>query len=705
LCITTSAAALPGFAAVRAAHRPSDLTLLDRHGEAIHVQRIDAQARRGPWVTLAELSPALRQAIVLGEDRRFWAHGGVDWPALAAAAWANAWNQRTRGASTLTMQLAGLLDDALRRGSEGRSLGQKLGQIGAAQQLEARWSKAQILEAYLNLVPLRGETVGVAAASALIFGKHPSGLDATEAAVLAALVRAPNAAPAEVTRRACAVLAATQGAMQPAAPPGGCSSVEFSVAAALARKPGALDLDAPGNPPQLAPHFARQWLAAGGSARTTLDAGLQRQTLAALRQQIAELRGREVDDGAVVVIHNASGEVRAWVGSAGNTSAVDAVLARRQPGSTIKPFVYALAFERGLLAAESQLEDAPLQLASGSDSWLPRNFDHRWRGWVSAREALGASLNVPAVRVAAMLGPEALFENLERNGLRPRQSAGFHGHALALGSAEVTLLELTNAYRTLASAGHYRALAWPQVAGAKSAFAGQAAERRVYRPPVAASVGAILADNSARAASFGFDNPLVTRRWAAVKTGTSKDMRDNWCIGYTTEYTVGVWVGNASGAPMHGVSGVVGAAPVWRRIVDALPEPAGQTPQTPHATLQVARAKLPRASGEPWRITTPLDGSVLAFDPDIPARAQQLRLAGPRGSWTMNGQPLGSGRALDWPLVPGSHVLEVHDARRQLIDRVRFEVRPGVKPQRLRGNRAWPSRPRWQPQSRRKAQP
>jgi penicillin-binding protein 1C len=199
-----SAAALPSFAEVRAAHRPSDLTLLDRHGEPIQTLRVDDRVRRLHWLPLADMSPALLRAIVASEDRRFWEHGGIDWRAVAASAWANAWNTRTRGASTLTMQLAGLLDAGLARPAGGRSVPQKLGQALTALQLEREWKKSEILEAYLNSVPLRGELVGIVALAQTLFGKHASGLDEHEAAVAAVLVRAPNATPAAVAQRAAA---------------------------------------------------------------------------------------------------------------------------------------------------------------------------------------------------------------------------------------------------------------------------------------------------------------------------------------------------------------------------------------------------------------------------------------------------------------------------------------------------------------------
>ena len=220
-------AAVPSFDAVRAAHTPSDRTLLDRHGLPLHTLRVDATVRRGPWVALEDVSPALRHALLLSEDRRFWQHGGVDWAALAAGAWAAAFDERARGASTITMQLAALLDPALARPAGGRDVADKLAQLRAAQRLERRWSKSQILEAYLNAVPLRGELVGLRAASLQLFGKQPGELDADEAALLAALVRAPNAPPAQVQRRACELLRLQQQ---------GCEGVDIAAAQALARR-------------------------------------------------------------------------------------------------------------------------------------------------------------------------------------------------------------------------------------------------------------------------------------------------------------------------------------------------------------------------------------------------------------------------------------------------------------------------------------
>ncbi len=673
-----AAHALPSFDEVKAAHAVSDLTLLDRQGVPLQTLRVDKGVRRLPWVPLGELSPALVQAVVLSEDRRFWQHAGVDWAAAARSAWGRLIDTRTRGASTLTMQLAGLIDDGLARPTGGRSTWQKLGQVVVASQLEARWSKSQILEAYLNEVPFRGELVGIQALSQTLFGKLPGGLDSNEAAIAAALLRAPNASAEQVASRACGVLQAQR------LPRAGVATL---AAQSLQRRAG-MPLGE-----QLAPHYARLALKPGGPARqrSSLDAGLQRVAVQALRQQLAELQGRNVEDGAVLVLDNRSGEVLAWVGAQGDSAAaqVDGVLARRQPGSTLKPFAYALAIEQRRLTAASLLDDSPTELPTAAGLYLPQNYDRSFKGLVSVRTALGASLNVPAVRVGALLPPDALHARLNALGLGLKESAGWYGASLVLGSADVTLLALTNAYRTLANQGVHTAVALPGAA--------RPPVRRVADAAASFVVGDILSDGNARVRTFGFDNHLRTRGFAAVKTGTSKDLRDNWCVGFTDRYTVGVWVGNAGGEPMHEVSGVSGAAPVWHAVVAQLHRDRPSRPPMPPAGLVQAQA-LFKPGSEPARpewfvsgtqpvaplaavrnlrhgIQAPLDGAVYALDPDIPPRSQRLRFEGEGGVWVLDGRELGRGPVVEWSPWPGRHQLVLKRPDGREVERVRFEVR------------------------------
>ena len=746
LAAAAQAQAIPGFDAVRADFHPSETVLLDRAGQPIHRLRTDARVRRGQWVALQGISPALRQALVLSEDKRFYEHSGVDWRAVSSAAWANLWNQRTRGASTLTMQLAGLLDDDLALGTGGRTLRQKIGQAVMATRLEAGWQKSQILEAYLNLVPFRGELVGIDALSRTLFAKAPHGLQDTEAAIAAALVRAPNARPALVAQRACGVLKAMRG-------PGAatdCVALDMQTAVALARRAFAASEG-------IAPHVARRLAAAqGGDAPatlpSTLDAGLQRLAQQTLQQHIRELHGRNVEDGAVVVLDNASGEVLAWVGSTGELSRaaeVDGVTAPRQPGSTLKPFLYAQAIAERRLTAASLLNDSPAHLQTASGLYIPQNYDRQFKGWVSARTALAASLNVPAVRTLVMVSPEPFARQLGALGIVLKEGGGYYGYSLALGSPEVNLLQLTNAYRALANRGQWcearlqPPALLPRPSGERAGVRGGAVAREAAPPSPASGRGResgcrpaldpaaafivtdILADPNARARTFGTDSILSTRFWTAVKTGTSKDMRDNWAVGFSERYTIGVWLGNASGAAMWDVSGTSGAAPVWAALMRHL---HARTPSRPPAPppgvlrqrvrfgdqLEAARdewflpgtqqalfaidskaasARPASAGGQkglkseddpavPPRITAPQDGIILALDPDIPPARQRLTLLADAGGaapaslrWWIGAREVGRGPQAQWLPWPGRHVVQLRDAAGRVQDERRIEVR------------------------------
>ena len=708
-------AAIPSYSETVAAYRTSETTFTDRHGEVVQVLRTDPSVRKLAWTTLDEISPALRTALVLSEDRRFYEHAGVDWKAVGAAAWGNLWNTRTRGASTITMQLAGLLDDDLRAARDGRSAGQKLSQAATAVVLERAWKKDQILEAYLNLVSYRGEIVGVAALSATLFEKYPSGLDAREAAITAALVRAPNAPAARVAERACAILETEALVTE-------CRGLPEYTAQVLRRKAAPrLDSD-----PQLAPHFARAALRRAGPATarpddhiaTTLDARLQRFARTTLRSHLAELAARNVEDGAVIVLDNATGDVLAWVGSSGDLSdaaEVDHVLAPRQAGSTLKPFLYELAIEKRWLTAASILDDSPIDLATSAGLYIPQNYDHAFKGPVSVRMALASSLNVPAVRTLVMVTPERFHQRLRSLGFSTlRESGDYYGYALALGSAEVTLADLANAYRALANRGIVEPIAFvPQTSASRS-------RRSVMDGGASFIVGDILADRNARASTFGMDSVLATRSWAAVKTGTSKDMRDNWCVGFTDRYTVGVWVGNSGGAAMWDVSGTTGAAPVWGAVVEYLARdrrPSSVRTAASQRETVVAgvarrsitygrRLEAPRdeyfvdgtedarivgaAPAAPMydgtrsslagAITVPVTGTIVAIDPDIPPLRQRMTFrSGVGGSitddWRLDGRVVGHGRSVDWAVWPGPHLLELIDTHGRSVDRVRFEVR------------------------------
>ena len=689
------AQAVPGFEAVRSGWQASDARLLDRQGELLHSLRLDAQGRRLAWTPLDQVAPVLPRLLLYSEDRRFYEHGGVDWRALGAAAWSSLRSGPTRGASTLTMQLAGLLQDGGSRQGR-RSLWEKGGQILDALALERSWNKAQILEAYLNLASFRGELQGVAAMSQGLFGKAPLGLDAWESALAVALLRAPEAGAAQVGRRACRLL-------QEQEPGSDCAGVQALAQRVL--RPGYRPL-AGGE----ALHLARRLLHQPGERLvSSLDGALQRFAAQRLHQQIHGLRQQNGTDGAVLVLDNASGEVLAWVGSSGIFSEapqVDGVTALRQAGSTLKPLLFAQAIAQRRLTAASLLEDSPVRIATPGGLYVPQNYDRSFKGTVSLRMALGSSLNVPAVRALLQVGPEAFLAQLRDLGFDSlREDADHYGYSLALGGADVSLLMLTNAYRTLARGGLWSPLRY------RPGEPGEALEeeRQVLDPAASFVVADILADRSARIHTFGLDSLLATSYWSAVKTGTSKDMRDNWCIGFSRRYTVGVWVGNARGLPMQDVSGVSGAAPVWREVLDHLEKGQGGEPPPPPAGLVRQRVVFEPALEPPrqeWflagterqrvvalnpghpgrdaenlqgdgparRIAYPGQGTVIALDPDIPLARQRIRLRSePAGSarWRLNGREVGE----LWLPQPGAHRLELLDGSGAVVDQVAFQVR------------------------------
>lgn len=685
--LLTRPPAMPAFDAVRADWRPSEAWLYDRDGQLLDSERVNFERRRLAWVPLNQISPAVRTAVVQSEDRRFWSHGGVDWLAIASAARARLTmggpGDRSRGASTLPMQLAAFLDPSLAQPGK-RDWGTKLRQMRAGQALAANWSHEQMLEAYFNLLPLRGEAQGIGAGAQSLFGKKPADMTRTDAALFAGLLPNPAASAEALGRRACRI-AQTKD----------CTAIR-AAAATLVSGEHAARFD-----PALAPHLAVRLLDKPGKrVTTTIDRGIQAAAIVALRRQLAGLGSDRVRDGAVVVLDNATGEVLAYVGGVGlksTAASVDGANARRQAGSTLKPHLYAQVIEHGWLTAASILDDSPVQLDTASGLYVPKNYDHSFKGPVSVRHALASSLNVPAVRALVIDDVQQFRDRLWALGYHGLVEDGeYYGFSLALGSAEVSLVEQANAFRTFANLGRYAPVHF---------LRGEKAEvpRQIVNPAAAFIVGDILADAAARTDAFGADSALRLPFWAAAKTGTSKGMRDNWCIGWSDRFTVAVWVGNLEGDSMRAVSGTSGAAPVWRDVMMALHAGRpGNPPAMPEGvearqitlpgtrepprreyflagTAQTEMAAAPQAARRP-RITSPVSGSVYALDPDIPIDRQRLAVivsgsvAGYR--LILDKTPLGDADAGQQILPrPGAHMLTLVDPGGRMIDRVRFTVR------------------------------
>jgi len=684
LDLWTAPPPLPSYAEAKAAWRPSEAWLKDRNGRLLQTVRIDMAVRRLEWVPLTGVAPAVRQAVMQSEDKRFLVHSGIDWRGLAGSAWAALRGRHARGASTLSMQLAGFLSPKL-GGPGARGFREKIRQLRAGRAIEANWSKEQILEAYLNLASFRGEVQGIGAASRSLFGRSPAALGPDDGLLLAALLPAPQAAPEAVARRACRIGHRAD-----------CTTLAAEAAAMTG--PGRRLADDPG----LAPHLARKLLdRPGETVVSTVDADVQRLASAALRRQLIGLGGDRARDGAVVVVDNKSGDVLAYVGGvaggASTAAAVDNADSYRQAGSTLKPFLYGQAVERGFLTAASILDDSPVQLDTASGLYVPKDYDHDFKGPVSVRTALAGSLNVPAVRALLLDGVEDFRDRLWDLGYKGlTQDGDYYGYSLALGSAEVTLLQQAAAYRALGDGGRHRPLRLRADSPAVEA-------RGIADPRASFIVADMMADAGARAGTFGLDSALRLPFWAAAKTGTSKGMRDNWCIGFSDRFTVAVWVGNAEGDSMTRVSGTSGAAPVWRDVMLALHAGApGRRPAPPAGVLArpVALASANEPAREEWfvagtsqqamaaapatarrpRIVSPVSGTVYALDPDIPLRSQRVRLkavgavSGER--LTLDGRD--AGVAADGPAVlpgPGRHALALVDAGGRVLDRSVFTMR------------------------------
>jgi penicillin-binding protein 1C len=669
--------------------------LLDRHGEVIQELRSDPSARRLEWVPLGDVSPALRRAIVFAEDRRFYRHHGVDWISLAAALPSGLRLAGLRGASTITMQLAARLDEDIRPKRHRRSMLEKIRQMRGAFELERRWSKDQILEAYLNLVTFRGELEGVDAASRGLFRKDPQGLDESESLILAALVRSPNAEPGRVAVRACSLNDALGLGLEES---NLTSFAHQALSAPYFIRPRA------GLAPHVALRLARSRKRNGGQTRViaTIDADLEWFATEALRRHLLTLRAQNVHDGALLAAENSSGDVLAYVGNLGEFASarfVDGVEARRQAGSTLKPFLYGLAFEKRLLTPASLIEDSPLEIPIEGGVYRPRNYDRMFRGITTARIALASSLNVPAVRTLGLVGVDPFVDALERFGFEQLRAADYYGPSLALGAADITLWDLVNAYRCLANGGLCSALRLTPGEARREPV-------RVLSQGAAFLVSDILSDRESRSATFNLESPLSTRFWTSVKTGTSKDMRDNWCVGYSDRYTVGVWVGNFAGDPMWNVSGISGAAPVWVDVMNWLHrDRTSRAPSAPAGVVaqDVAIAALGQSRRE-WflpgtetalvrdgagqgdcRITYPAAGTVVALDPDIPAEQQKILFEaetdGRRLRWLLDGRIAGAADSVVlWPPAHGSHTLALLDESDRVIDSVAFEVRGSPGP-------------------------
>ena len=545
----------------------------DRYGGLLRIDADGDGVRRLP-TDPDRVSQHLVHAVLAAEDHRFFRHPGVDPLALARAAWQDLRARRVvSGGSTLTMQLARLLDP------RPRTLGAKLAQMALAARLEWTYDKREILAAYLSRAPMGNRLEGFEAGARVYFGKPAAQLSPAEAALLAAIPRAPSR---DNPWRDLATLRGRRDAVL-----GRMHALGWLDATALSASRAEPVVLATDPLRYAAPHFlARVGAEIGpleaGTTRvvTSLEPVLQARVERIVARHLGALTASGGRSMAVVVADLARGEWLAWEGSGGFWSAPDGQLdgarALRQPGSALKPFTYAAAFDTGFSPA-TVLADIPTSFTWAAGTWTPRNYDQRFHGPLTARSALACSVNVPAVLALQHVGPEALCDLLRRAGISSLgDSTERWGLGLTLGAGEVRLSELTSAFGALLRGGEFvRPAAWRAVLDADGRVLRRperAAPVRVCSAEAAAQVVDILADPEARAPAFGLWSVLRLPFAAAVKTGTSEGFRDNWCIGGTREVVVGVWAGNFDRSPMGNVSGVSGAGAVWREVMLAWAE-------------------------------------------------------------------------------------------------------------------------------------
>jgi penicillin-binding protein 1C len=535
--------------------------VVDRHGLVIsHVALPDA-SRCAP-VSLAEFPPDLLACTLAAEDKRFYSHGGVDFLATARAARDLLIKRRiVSGASTITQQLVKISSPPAKRTPL-----TKIREVLAARRLEMTWSKERILTAYLNRLDYGNLRVGAAEAARFHFQKPLGDLSLAECAMLAGIPQAPSRL--NPLRRPERAIVRRNVVLQRLAAAGKADPARIATALAepLSLRPLKESQPAPWlaslNLPPPDPANPRREI------RTTLDLPLQRELETVVREETSKLKAANLRHAAVVVIDNPSGEILALVSSAAwldpRGGQLNGALVPRSPGSTLKPFTYLLAMDLNQRTPASILADIPSPFRTPEGLDLPENYDHAYRGPVTLRGALACSLNVPALRELNLLGgPAPLHHLLTTLGLTTLGTdSTADGLGLTIGNAPVRLLELANAYAALARDGRY----FPPVL-----FPDQSSSEPEIRLPFAATsyylIADILADPVARAPSFPPGGPLDLPFRCAVKTGTSSDFRDNWCLGFTPQFTVGVWAGNFENQPMKGISGVSGAGPIFHRAM------------------------------------------------------------------------------------------------------------------------------------------
>ena len=639
------------------------LQILDRHGVPLNI------TFQNRWnihdeTPLHEIPQFLKNSFILSEDKRFFNHNGVDWKARLHAAWSNIKSMRiVRGASTITEQAVRMINP------RPRTFWSRWLEGWEAHQMEREFSKEEILEFYLNQVPYAAKRRGIAQAARYYFDRDLDTLTKKEMLALVILVRAPSAKDLyndpiglQVSIERLTHILVKENIL-----------TQFDADQIIQEQ---YYLEKPSISVQ-APHFARHVLDNQphhlsnnrSQIRTTLDGKIQLQVQSLLDQRLEQLQTQNnVQNGAVLVVDHTNGEILAWVVGNNKTKNVpggsyDAVTTPRQPGSTLKPFLYALALESGW-SSNTIIEDKPLTSQIGFGMHRYKNYSRLFYGPVSVKEALGNSLNTPALRTAMFVGSDRYLSSLRRLGfLGLNQRADFYGDGLALGNGEVTLLELAQAYTALARHGEFIKL---------SMLMDDISDRhtdRIFSSATSSEIADILSDPSARQLEFGGSGALNFPVQTSVKTGTSSDYRDAWAVGFNYQYTVASWMGNLDRQPTKGLTGASGPALLLRGIFAELNKYKLTQPLVSISHEYQKNEPLIENNSPSEIIITnahivrPTNGLHLAMDPRIPddQEAFEFRLDGlNKGevvNWIVDDNDVGTsseGRHL-WLLEKGEH--------------------------------------------------
>lgn len=598
---------------------PQSTQIFDRNGKLLYTVFED---KNQTIIPLSEIPKQMQQATIAIEDKDFYKHGAIDLRGIVRAMFFTLIRKQTQGGSTITQQLVknGLL-------TQEQTVTRKLKEIVLAFATELIYPKNRILEMYLNQSPYGGTAWGIEAASEMYFDKHAKDLDLAESALLAGLPEAPTTNspfgthPEYGKQRQMETLQKmyeqgyiSKSQMQQAQN----EDLHFSKLSNSIQAPHfslyIKDL--------LANKYGNRFISEGGlKVTTSLDLDIQNFVQDTVATEVARLKSYNVSNGAAIVTNPATGEILAMVGSRdyfdkdidGN---VNVVLAKRQPGSSIKPINYAVGLIKGYTAATPFIDQPTCFPNPGQAPYCPVNYDGKWHGIILMRDALGNSLNIPAVKMLKLNGVEDMAATAAAMGITTFTDPQRYGLSLTLGGGEVTMLDMAQAFSVFADKG-YRIDLHPilkvvdkngKVLEEYHPLPNPIFGKKVISPGVAFIISNILADNNARAIEFGTSSQLLIKnQTVSVKTGTTNDFRDNWTIGYTPSYLTAAWVGNNDNSPMSGlVSGITGAAPIWHDVMtfllkDKKPE-AFPIPSDVHG-LSVCNTSglLPPADGTPDR--------------------------------------------------------------------------------------------------------